>query len=164
MGHSFPAAWVQGRGHRGYREPWFTTGLSCSEGQAVTGGCTKCSCGEFHELGGQLGLYARKTGGVHQVWCGVVWTGAAYLLFGVQCHRSEEWSIGRKTRLSQASQCCPAARLHIKHSGNQPDATSFGLVKIVASSRSPQIYSLSLGAAAGRYARAGAKAANHAPG
>jgi hypothetical protein len=82
MGHSFPAAWVQGRGHRGSQ---LHKRLSCSEGQAVTGGCTKCGCGEFHELDSSVPMHGRREG------CDMVWTGAAYM-----CSHRREWSIGRK--------------------------------------------------------------------
>ena len=58
--------------------------LSCSEGQAVTGGCTKCGCGEFHELDSSVCTEDGRG-------CDMVWTGAAHL-----CSHRREWSIGRK--------------------------------------------------------------------
>ncbi len=108
----------------------------CSEGQAVTGGCRQCGCGEFHALRGQLSRYykyARKTG---VVWC--------RLELHICCSHRSEWSIGRKKRLSQASQCCSAARLTHQatlatNTMQRPSAWSNRI--IVASSRSPQIRS-----------------------
>ena len=109
--------------------------LSCSEGQAVTGGCTSAAAESFMNWTAQC---ARKTRGVRY---GVDWSCTS-----VQSpQRKVNWT--EKKCLSQAPQDCPAARLHIEHCGNQHDGTSFRLVEFVASSlHHGRPDSLSLGA------------------
>jgi hypothetical protein len=62
---------------------------------------------------------------------GAIWCGLELHICAVT---AENGQLDGKKCLSEASQCCPAARLHIKHCGNQHDATSFRLVEFVASS------------------------------
>jgi hypothetical protein len=85
---------------------------------------------------------------------GAIWCGLELHICAVT---AENGQLDGKKCLSEASQCCPAARLHIKHCGNQHDATSFRLVEFVASSLHhgrPQIRS-AWELAARRHARAG---------